>query len=165
MRSALGIILLILLAGCGFRPLYGEREDEAAVRESFAGIRVEEADNRLSQHLRNELIGVLSPRGLAVSPRYALDFELARDVEGFAFREDRAVTRERVKLDVQITLVDLEKNEPVLQDNASAWAGYDIVQSDFANVNSRRDAEQRAADQLSERIVSRLALYFSDETQ
>jgi len=164
MRSAVAALGLLLLAGCGFSPLYGGGDRDAAVQESFAGIRVDQADSRLSQHLRNQLIGVLSPRGVAESPRYELNFDLARDVEGFAFREDRAVTRERVKLDAEITLVDLKKGEPVLQESASAWAAYDIVQSDFANVNSRRDAEKRAADQLSERIVSRLALYFRDES-
>jgi len=156
----------MLVAGCGFRPLYGDsgaRGDEI-VRESFAGIAVEEPSDRLSQELRNHLIGNLTPRGLSDTPRYSLRFDLAEDIEGFAFRQDRAVTRERVKLDADIVLVDLETDEPVLQDHATAWAAYDVVQSDYANVISRRDATSRAADQLAERIVARLALYFRDES-
>jgi len=163
----LGLLIAgVLVAGCGFRPLYGEGggPGEEIVRESFAGITVEEPSDRLSQELRNHLIGTLTPRGLSDTPRYALRFELAEDIEGFAFRQDRAVTRERVKLDASIVLVDLETDEPVLRDHATAWAAYDIVQSDYANVVARRDATSRAADQLAERIVARLALYFHDES-
>lgn len=165
MRRAIAAVCLCLLAGCGFRPLYGEGggEAEAVVRDSFAGIEVAEPVDRLSQELRNELVGALTPRGLSDSPRYSLRFQLEEEVEGFAFRRDRAVTRERVKLDAEIVLVDLETDEPILRDSASAWAAYDVVQSDFSNVTARRDARSRAADQLAERIVSRLALYFRDE--
>lgn len=151
------------LQGCGFTPLYGDRPARPALEQTFAGIDVAPIDDRIGQQLRNRLIGHLSPRGLAPTPRYGLTVDLAEEIEGYGFRSDRAVTRERLRLSAVYRLVDLEEGALLVEETARANSFYDVVQSDFAAVVARRDARERASAQISDSIVARLALYFRHE--
>ncbi|GER01561.1 twin-arginine translocation pathway signal protein [Iodidimonas gelatinilytica] len=170
-RSCARITLLLafLLAGCGFQPIYGTNGPAAGtgagtafedLTEAFAGIDVAPMRDRVGQKLRNDLVSTLTPRGEAGTPRYSLQMELKERFEGYAFREDRAITRQRLQLDARMVLVDLESGEIALSDDLSAWMAYDVVQSDFANLSAERDARDRAAAQLVDKVVARLARYF-----
>ncbi|MBM3520247.1 MAG: hypothetical protein FJX63_05685, partial [Alphaproteobacteria bacterium] len=56
-------ILLLGLAGCGFQPLYAERTGGADVVASLAEIDIPEAETRLGQIIRNDLISSMRPAG------------------------------------------------------------------------------------------------------
>lgn len=163
MRILLSLVLL-LLGACGFEPVYGERPAQpgGSVRQALGSIEIAQVREREGQVLRNRLIDALTPRGPVAAPRYALEVELDEDVEGFAIRPDRAVTRERVEVRARMVLVDHTTGQPVIDETESVWTSYDIVQSDFANINAQRDARARAAEQLADRIVMRLATYLRE---
>lgn len=163
MRTLLPLALL-LLAACGFEPVYGERPTRlgGSMSEAMRSIEIVQVREREGQVLRNRLIDALTPRGPVAAPRYALDVELDEDVEGFAFRPDRAVTRERVEVRARMVLTDHETGAAEIDETLSVWTSYDIVQSDFANIAAQRDARARAAEQLADRIVARIALYLRE---
>ncbi len=169
MRTALILIIMsFALAACGFQPLYGDRGTGSAngdLVSQFASIEIMDARDREGQQLRNRLISRLTPRGVEGTPRYQLQFSLSEDVEGYAFRQDRAVTRERLQVTSQMVLVDLSNGKPVLEKENNAWVAYDIVQSDYATVAARRDARLRATDQLADRMMSALSQYFRKSVQ
>ncbi|GAB4572664.1 MAG: LPS assembly lipoprotein LptE [Rhodothalassiaceae bacterium] len=158
------LLLLALLSGCGFRPLYGTTNavgaDGRTLPDMLAHIEVRETADRLGQAVRNELIGVLTPRGLAGAPRYALELSVDETLDGYAFRGDRAITRQRLTLEAKWRLVDLARGEPVLEETSEAWTAYDVVQSDFANLSAQGSAEVEATARLAERILSRIASHF-----
>lgn len=157
------IILSLILAACGFQPLYGDRATGAVggdLVSHFSSIEIMDARDRDGQQLRNRLISRLTPRGVKGTPRYQLQFRLSEDIEGYAFRQDRAVTRERLQVTSHMVLVDLSSGAPVLEKENTAWVSYDIVQSDYATVAARRDARARATDQLADRMTSALSHYF-----
>ncbi len=160
------IILALALAGCGFAPLYGPARKETPqaasgdVAQVLATIAVAPGDTRLAQVVRNRLVGALTPRGYPADPRYRLSFALEEQVEGFAFRPDRAVTRERIEVRAHYVLVDAASEERILEGDSTASSSYDVVQSDFANISAQRDARRRAADVVADRIAARLARYF-----
>lgn len=164
----IGLFLLMALSGCGFQPLYGDGGRPAGARgdeglaDVFQTVEILETPDRLGQSVRNQLIGALTPRGMKGSPRFALELRIEETLEGYAFRADRAITRQRLELVAHYRLIDLSRNEPVLEDRSEAWTAYDVVQSDFANVSAQRDAEERVTARISERIVSRLARHLRD---
>ncbi|GAK34855.1 twin-arginine translocation pathway signal protein [Iodidimonas nitroreducens] len=164
-RCILPLLASLLLAGCGFSPIYapqpaGESESYQDLASQFAMIEVAQPGDRLGQQVRNRLIGMLSPRGTPDVPRYGLRVDLDEKLEGFAFRQDRAITRQKLQLDAMITLVDLQTGDVAVADDLSAWMTYDVVQSDFANLSAQRDARERTANQIVDRIVARLARHF-----
>ncbi len=160
------VILLFGLAGCGFAPLYAPPQDGTPrggardVADVLATIAITPGETRLAQVLRNRLVAALTPRGYPAEPRYRLEFTLAEQVEGFAFRPDRAVTRERIEIRAHYVLLDATSETRILEGDSTAWSSYDVVQSDFANISAQRDARRRAADVLADRIAARLARYF-----
>ena len=66
-RIALGVALLAV-AGCGFRPLYGERADGA--RERLAAVAINPIRDHIGYEVYNLLRDSLTPRGApATRPR------------------------------------------------------------------------------------------------
>src|SRR3954452_14938620 len=69
-------LVLLLLAGCGFRPLYGsgaivrDRGEPGTV--SLSDVQIEPIPNRRGQELRNRLIDRFYGDGRPASPTYAL---------------------------------------------------------------------------------------------
>jgi LPS-assembly lipoprotein len=64
-------------------------------------------------------------------------------------------------LNADYRLVDLSSNEVVLKGNTEATSAYNVVESEYATLVARRDAEKRAAKMLSDDLSLRLALYFA----
>ena len=58
--------LMLALAGCGMRPLYGTSEMSAGVSNELAAIAIAEPTTRLAQLIRNDLISTMRPAGTAV---------------------------------------------------------------------------------------------------
>jgi len=154
------LLLIMSLAGCGFSPMHGtDRAGGPRPTAVLADIAIEPGADDLSRDLGDRLARGIAADGSGGS--YALRLDAEENIEGFAFRDDRAVTRERVQIRVDMTLVDAATGRVLLSERLNGGSSYDLVQSDFANVSTRRDARDRAADQLAERIAARLARHFS----
>ncbi|RMD88444.1 MAG: hypothetical protein D6807_05770 [Alphaproteobacteria bacterium] len=165
MRVAAALLVCLLLGGCGFSPLYapvgtGRAPAGSDVPQALATVEVASAPDRVAQELRNHLIAMLSPHGYPATPRYRLEYDLDEQVEGFAFRSDRSVTRERLRLHARYRLRDLATDRWVIEDETDAASSYDVVQSDFANISAQRDARSRASAMLAQRIAAHLARHF-----
>ena len=154
------LLCSMLLAGCGFTPLYGEAGQSAGVTQTLAAVDVGPVPDRLGQVVRNSLVNRMAPRGGAQAAAYRLDLTLDRSVEGYGFEEDAAITRENLRLVASYRLTDLARGAVVLEGVARANAAYDVVQSDYATFSATQDAERRTADAVVEEIHTRLALYF-----
>jgi hypothetical protein len=51
------------------------------------------------------------------------------------------------------------KGEAVMKDVTSIVTSYDILREPFSDLSSRRDAQQRAAQELAQAIQTRLAVF------
>ena len=164
MWSRKQIILVIaafgLLAGCGFKPMYGNRGHSNSVPTQFAQIDVKEIDGRTGHHLRNYLIDRLSARGGNYKKKYKLDVALSDRKDGLAIRSDESVTRFNYRLLGSVRLTGLDDHQILFETALRVTAAYNVVDSEFATLSAERDAEERAARDMSSEIITRLALYF-----
>ena len=63
------LLLCLALAGCGYKPLYGEnRGDSAAMTADLATIRIEAIPDRIGQKMYNMLHERLTPDGRIADP-------------------------------------------------------------------------------------------------
>ena len=152
---------VLLLAGCGFRPLYAERGDGSSTRLQLESIVIGPIPSRLGQILRNDLMDRLTPGGRPDVPRYRLDVELARFKEGLAIRKDEEITRSNLRLTATFTLNDLADGGTAFQGRSRSAASFNLVRSDFANLAAEQDAERRAAVEIGDQIMTRLSIFFS----
>jgi len=156
------VVMIGLLAGCGFRPLYGEAAvGRTTTTSELASIEVAAISDRVGQNVRNHLIDHLTPKGKTPGTRYRLNVLLTPSQEGIALTRDEAATRINYQLRGKFVLVELSSGREILQGSARSIAVYNVVSADYATLTAEADAERRAAREISDEIKTRLAVFFS----
>jgi LPS-assembly lipoprotein len=153
------LLLMLLLSGCGLRPLYaGGRSGEVA--QTLHSVAVAPIPGRAGWLVRTALEDRLgTPEGGAA--RYRLEIKLDDQIEGFGIRSDNAVLRERRTLRARYQLVDAKAGTVLLDATAGSDAGIDVVSSEYATVAAEQTALENLAPTIADQIVSRVALYVS----
>jgi LPS-assembly lipoprotein len=160
-RRAL-LVLPLALAACGFQPLYGERtRGGPGSVEALGQIAVGAIPDRLGQILRNNLVDRLTPAGEPDRPRYRLAVALIVSKEGLAITKDESITRFNLRINASFVLYDAQSNAEVTRGVSRTIAAYNVVTSQFATLVAEKDAESRAARELSDDIRTRLAVFFT----
>jgi LPS-assembly lipoprotein len=155
----------VLLAGCGFTPLYGERSVSAApeVTDAFTQILIRPLPDRQGQRLRQVLREQLQPRGLAGQPAYDLEVHLTNRIEEIGVRLDATSSRANYILTANFYLS--EGANRLIGDRVQAIVSYNILDEQYATVASQADAETRAIRRVGEEIKTRLAVYFHQRAE
>ncbi len=154
------LALLIGLGACGFRPLYSERHN-AGVTAELAATRIDLIADRTGQKLHNFLLDRFNPKGLAAPPRYGLKITVQTRRRELGIRKDETATRANLTLTARYTLRDWRTNRSLYQGTSSSANSYNILEADFATLAALNDATTRAARELSEKIKTRLSIFFS----
>jgi LPS-assembly lipoprotein len=155
--AACGGLGLLLLGGCGLRPLYSGGT-HGVVAQSLAGVTVSEIPGRAGWLVRNALNDRLAAAGGGPA-RYRLEVELDDQITGFGVRSDNAVTRERRTLRARYRLVDAAAGSVVVDATAGSDAGIDVVSSEYATIAAEETALERLSGEIADQITVRLALY------
>ena len=156
MRRAAPLALLLLLAGCGLKPLYGGIDSPARI--ALGQVQVAPIEGQagwlVSSALRDRLAAVDG-----APARYRLDIRLDDSITGLGVRRDDAITRERRTLRARYQLVDLTSGATLLDATAGSDAGVDVVGSEYATIAAEQTALERLAGIVADQIVARVALY------
>ena len=158
MNRALPLMLCLLLAACGLKPIYAGGSD-GSVGRGLGAVQIAPIPERAGWLVRNALVDRMG--GGSGDPAYRLEVELDEDLIAFGIRGDAAVTRERRTLRARYQLVDLKTGEVVLDATAGSDAGIDIVSSEYATVAAEQTAQERLAAVVADQMVARLALFMS----
>ena len=163
-----------LTAGC-FQPMYAEHADGTpGLREKLMGIELPPVDKpnaspeaRIGVDIRNALAFKLygTATGMAPTHKLVLRFQTSRS-SLIVSQTTGLPTTENVGVDVQYNLVELATNKSVMTGTTFARTSYDIPGSyqRFARQRAFRDAEDRASEEVAEKIKTRLAAYFTAGT-
>lgn len=151
-----GALFALVVAGCGFTPLYAPGSAAAAMDGQ---IQVALIDGKAGFQMREELTNRLGP---ADAPRYRLDVTLRLSKSGVALTQQNVTTRFNVTGIADFKLVPLSGGAPVTTGSVRAITGYSAPEQETASAYSslvaERDAERRVAVDLADQIVQRLAL-------
>ena len=157
--SRLLLCLGLVLAGCGYRPLYGQHgADNASVVDELAMIRIEAIADRTGQQMYNMLRERLNPYGKPEQPKYALSVALTETRENLFLEKDETATRANLTLKASFILRRLDYGTVITTGSSRSVSIYDILSSQFASVVSQEDARERGTRALSDDIRTRLAL-------
>jgi len=168
-RSAVltSICLLGLgLAGCGFQPLYGDGGG-ARVAPTLANVYVEPISERVGYELRNDLLDLFNATGSADTAAYRLKLALTEREDGVVLQPNAAITRYNYSLVAHYELFPKGSTEAVKVGDVTALTAYNVASAPFlyATVTAQRDARDRAANQVAERIRTELAVYLRGSQQ
>jgi LPS-assembly lipoprotein len=149
------------LAGCGFQPLYGRMGDaDANVVGHMAAIRIGPIPDRSGQLLRNALQDKLTPRGRPGKPLYRLDVSLTENRSDLVILHDATSTLAKLRVGANYVLIDVASSRPLTRGVSKSTTVFNIVESQFANINAQADARARAVNAISDNIRLRLGLFF-----
>ncbi|GLH77608.1 hypothetical protein SSBR45G_25160 [Bradyrhizobium sp. SSBR45G] len=163
-----------LTAGC-FQPMYAEHADGTpGLREKLMGVDLPPVDKpnaspeaRIGVDIRNALAFKLygTATGMAPTHKLVLKFQTSRS-SLIVSQTTGLPTTENVGIDVQYNLVELATNKSVMTGTTFARTSYDIPGSyqRFSRQRAFRDAEDRASEEVAEKIKTRLAAYFTAGT-
>ncbi len=146
--------LCLVLAGCGFHPMYGR-----ATGPALASIYVEPVAERDGFELRNSLIDALQTDGEEHGKAYHLKVVLNESAQGIALQNDATITRYNNVLTARYTLYDAQGNE-LTSGTQTQMSAYNVVQSPYATLVASQDSSKRAAQDIAERIHLDLGVWF-----
>ncbi len=165
----LGIAVLALsLAACGFRPLYGRYGANPGAQRIFSSVYVEPiALENAGYALRNSLIDLLEARAAPAGATYRLAVTLKEQREGavlqnevIAGTNETSVTRYNYTLEASFVLTDA-KGTLVTKGEEATLSAYNVVTSPYATQMAQQDARQRAANDIAQRIMLDLGVFFA----
>jgi LPS-assembly lipoprotein len=154
MKKLAAIALCVLLAGCGFHPMYGN-----SLAPQLSSVYVEPIAERDGYELRNSLIDVLQSDGDAAGKAYRLKISLNESSQGIALQNDATITRYNNRLEARYTLSDARGNV-LTTGTQSEMSAYNVVVSPYATLVAEQDASKRAAQEVAERIHLDLGVWF-----
>jgi LPS-assembly lipoprotein len=170
-RIALIVLFGGLTAGC-FQPLYGQYSvsGSSSIAQSLAAVDVPQVDapdpdeGALAVQVRNDLLFALQGGDGGGSPTHSLKVRLiaTRPYSTSVDSQTGLSTTNVYALTATYELTDLRTGKVVLRASATAPVSYDNPgeQQRFANARALKDAQNRAAQAVTDTIKSRLASFF-----
>ena len=162
--------LAALTAGC-FQPMYAEHSDGTpALREKLMGVELpplgvpnSSHEARLGVEIRNALAFKLYGNATGTSPTHRLEIRIQTTRSTLMTDATTGLpTSENYGINAQFNLVDITTNKSVMTGTAASRVSYDIPGSyqRYSRARAFHDAEDRASQEIAERIQTRLASYF-----
>jgi LPS-assembly lipoprotein len=154
------ILVAAALAGCGFRPLHGDRGGDQ-IAANLARVEVSEILGNLGPELTDLLDQDLAPRGAGGRPQFRLSVTLSEGITALVTERDTLVRRYDFDLNARYVLAESGSGTVLEQGDVRTVTSYNIVESaDFATLVAEQSAGRRAAREIGRKIVERLTLYF-----
>lgn len=180
MRGVVAACLLpLVLASCGFQPLYGQHiggdAKTAVTVHQLAGIEIGQVSGGasgqpspgiLGQQLRNNIEDRLNP-GKIIAPEsvYHLDISLSLRETGVAVSRDGTISRYNIFLDTTYVLTRKVDGKPVYQGRFSRSSSYNVQSNAyFSTYVSRGDSIKHGIVELAEEYRQRLAAFLVQQS-
>lgn len=153
----------LLVGACGFQPVYRTAPGQTPVRAQLTGVYIEDAPDRPTQVLRNELLFLFGQN--ASTPREGSTHTLKMTTRGYTQKSivsRTGYTTARIYvLEVSYSLIDNATKQAVVDSRTSAQSAFDILDQQYANIRAERDAENRAARDVARKINDQIGAYFA----
>ena len=162
----LALAPVLLLSGCGFRPLYGSYGANPGAQRIFTSIYVPPIPTeRVGYQLRNSLMDLLQASPSPSGAIYQLNIDLHETREGVAVDPNASITRYNYTLLVHYVLIDIRTTKVITKGTQSTLSAYDVMPSSstsaYSTLMARQDAQKRAAEDIAYRIRLDLGVYFA----
>jgi LPS-assembly lipoprotein len=154
----LGALSSPALAGCGWEPLYADRETGPADIELRA-IRVRPIADRIGQRLELALRNSLNPDHEEIPARYGLNVTLSVSKTDLGVQSQGLGTRGEVGVVATYVLTDLKTGTRLQNNTVHATESFDIQANGYSTVVAQDDALVRTVEEMRREIVARLILF------
>lgn len=159
LNAVLAFVLAVslLLAGCGFRPLY--QKDDTLVGGSTILDQVTIASIRgsVGQQLRNDLIDRFYHHGYPDNAPYILSIALGETTRDIVIQKDDVTSRAQIVMIANYTLTEKETRKVISKGVVRAVGSYNILGSQYATIVTRDTARDLALKELADKMTLRVS--------
>ncbi|MEZ5994211.1 MAG: hypothetical protein R3C25_00505 [Hyphomonadaceae bacterium] len=145
--------LVLLVAACGFQPMYAP----AGGGRAIGPVQIGQIEGKAGHVLRTELSRILAVENDG-SPPMQLQITLRESVARLGLRVDESSTRAELRLTANYILTPPAPGARALRGSVSTVVNYDIPTSAFGEIAAQDDARERAAETMAESFRAELAL-------
>jgi LPS-assembly lipoprotein len=158
--ASLAAIAGVILSGCGFHPLYGTTS-ATGIAGMLTEVYVEPIPDRVGYQLRNDLLDLFNGTGRADNAAYRLKLSLNEEEQAVALQTNTNITRYNYTLRAHYELIPKGSTEAATKGELTTLTAYNVAAAPYlyATVTAERDAKDRAASDLAERIRIAIAVY------
>lgn len=168
MKKYISFGLVLLLAACGFRPLYnadmGTTSSATPAREILPSVAIGPLPDRSGVILKNALIDRFYHGPAPADPAYTLTFgKLTESLSDLDITVDEEATRRQMRLSVPYTLTATDPNStvPTITRNVYAIASFNVLQSRFSTRVAEDNARTNALSDLARQIEQGVLLHLT----
>ena len=158
------LVVLLSLAGCGYRPLYSSGSDGRGVVDSLSSIAIQEPGSRAGQLVRNSLLSSMRPAGTAQQNLYKLVLKPEVVQSTLVEQTLPGIKRMRLRLTVSYQLIEVSSASEVNSGKTFSAVSYDVIREPVADLQAESNATSRAAQEVAADIHTRLAAYMASRS-
>ncbi len=157
------MLSLLCLGACGFRPIYGAHGGSSGspVAMDLNNVAIANIPDRNGQILRNCLIDRMIGPNRPQKPAHTLSIRLRSFEQDLGILANATATRSLLDMYGDYTLTN-RSGKVLVNATAHSVASFDRLDEMYGAQAARNDAYQRTLNEISEQIVARLSLYFSE---
>jgi LPS-assembly lipoprotein len=152
MRALFASLTLVLLAACGFQPMYAP----VGGGQAIGPVEIQTIEGKSGHVLKTELDRILAVENNGAAPAL-LQITLHEQVEQLGLRRDESATRAELHLIANYVFTPASGARPI-RGSVETSVNYDIPTAAFAAISAQDDARERAAETMAERFRAELAL-------
>lgn len=153
MRLLIASLSLVLLAACGFQPMYAPAGGGAIGPVSIA-----EIEGKAGHVLRTELSRMLAVENDGSATPALLEVTLSESVTQQGLRLDESATRAELRLTANYVLTPGDARSRPVRGALVTTVNYEIPIAAFGEITAQDDARERAAETMAQRLRAELAL-------
>lgn len=148
----------LVLAACGFTPMYGSGGKDATA--GLDKIEIASIPDEEGVILRNALIDRFYQNGYPVNPAYRLEMsKIAKQERDLDITIESEATRKQVYLTTNLSLIEKSTGTVVLTRSLSAITSYNVLGTQFTTRISEADAREAALNDLARQVELQVALF------
>jgi LPS-assembly lipoprotein len=159
----LSAALPVILSGCGWEPLYADRETSEAAA-SLRAIKVMPITDRVGQQLEMGLRSSFNPNGDPQAKQlYVLNVTLQKSLIDSGIQSQGLGTRGEVHLYAKYQLTDIATNKVLQNGTVHTSDAFDIQANGYSTVVAQNDAATRDVEEIRREIVARMTLFMQNK--
>lgn len=153
MRTLLASLALVLVASCGFQPMYAPVGGGPAI----GPVTVDTIPGKAGHVLKTELDRILSVENGTGAEPMRLRIRLSERVSRLGIRLDESASRAELTL-IGNYILTPPRGERVIRGSVDSVVTFDIPTAAFGEIAAQDDARERAAETLAQRMRAELAI-------
>ncbi len=160
MKNIIIASILMLLASCGFSPVYGEKN----VNHKLSGVKasitpVGDIPEKFLQKFKRDLEDVLHTNQSDAKITHSLDISVVKTVASYS-TQNNTDTRSRITLIASISVKDLNTEKVVYRDRIMSIDSFQVADSPYSALVTEEETLNRMTKELANEIGLRLLRNF-----